>query len=620
MNIERIATKTEQYIQTAIAEIGNLDFGVQLSRPPKVEMGDFSFSCFALAKPLRKSPTEIAKLIADKLSSSLPIDFVEKVEAVNGYVNIKIQPEYLFGHLFQVDWSKVSRKSNDPIMVEYLSPNTNKPIHLGHLRNGAIGMAIARLLEYNGHTVIKANLINDRGIHICKSMIAWQRWGNGETPSSTGIKGDHFVGKWYVRFASESKNNPRLIDDAQEMLRQWEAGDLAVMKLWRTMNEWVYEGFAETYQRVGFDFDHFYYESNTYKLGKDIVEEGLKEGIFYVAENEVVQDEVIDESDETIDDDSAKIVPGMTLTDLPATREIIGKNGQKETVIWFGTNKDGSTKKATVLRADGTSVYLTQDMGTAVSKFNDFGLSRSIYVVGNEQDAHFKTLFGILEMLGYEWATRCYHLSYAMIDLPGGKMKSREGKVVDADNLIDDVKKIAAEEIIKRNAENALTPEEIDLRSEKIALGSIKFFLLRVSPRVKITFDPAAAISFEGQTGPYCMYTYARGNSLLAKSGELTSTEPAIESLGNEEELVLAHKLMDLPIEMEIAAKDLNPCRVATYVYDLCKVFNQFYHQCPVIDSDNPALSSARLQLVASAIKAIRTCLEILGIEVLESM
>lgn len=616
MNIEQIATETEHCVQGAIAQIANLDFGVQLSRPPKVEMGDFSFSCFALAKELKTSPNTIAEQIAWVINSDETTgNFIEKVTVAGGYVNIKVNPKHIFERLLTENWISDRKQQVGPVMVEYISPNTNKPLHLGHLRNGAVGMSVSNLLTFDGFKVVRTNLVNDRGIHICKSMVAWLRWGNGETPSSTGIKGDHFVGKWYVRFAKEADNDPHLLEETQEMLRHWEAGDPAVIELWRTMNGWVYEGFSETYQRLGFHFDHFYYESDTYKLGKDIVEAGLVKGVFYVSEGSVGQVEAAGEFDEVDANDA-----GLTIVDLPEKKEVIGKNGQPETVTWFGTNKDGSGRKATVLRADGTSVYLTQDLGTAEQKFSDFGLSKSIYVVGSEQEPHFQTLFAILEMLDYEWAKQCYHLSYGMVYLPDGKMKSREGKVVDTDNLVNDVKKMAAEEIRKRDAGGSLSDEEIDLRAEKIALGAIKFYLLKVSPRQEIHFDPAASISFEGQTGPYCMYTYARGNSLLAKSGELMATEPAIESLGNDEELTLAHKLMDMPSEMEIAAKDLNPCRVATYVYDLCKVFNQFYHQCPVIDSDNPALSSARLRLVASAIKAIRTCLEILGIEVLESM
>jgi arginyl-tRNA synthetase len=469
-------------------------------------------------------------------------------------------------------------------MVEYLSPNTNKPLHLGHLRNGALGMSVARLYEATGHWVVKANLINDRGVHICKSMLAWQRWGYESTPESVGKKGDHFVGNWYVRFAQEADRDADLENQVQQMLLLWEAGDRETVDLWKTMNDWVYDGFSRTYENFGLEFDVFYYESNTYKLGKDVIQKGLAAKVF------------------------AKDAHGNTVFQLPA----------KE----FGQEKNGEAKKVTVLRPDGTSLYITQDIATSILKIEEHSLNFSIYVVGSEQEYHFKCLFQILADIGYEWAKDCYHLSYGMVYLPEGKMKSREGKIVDADDLIAEIKKLAENEIRQRNPQGTLSDNEVKSRAEKIGIGAVKFYLLRVRPTQSINFDPAESISFDGFTGPYCQYAYARIFGILGKAGstglELENVDFA--QLGNPEEWQLLQKLIEFPAEVEGATRELNPSRVAVHIFNTAKAFNQFYNKHPVIKAENDKLVNARLALIKATAVVLKKGLNLLGIAVLENM
>jgi len=444
-------------------------------------------------------------------------------------------------------------------------------------------MSISNLLKAIGCYVVKANLINDRGIHICKSMLAWQKWGEGSTPKSTGMKGDHFVGKWYVRYANESQKDPNLEKEAHVMLKKWEAGDLQTIKAWKTMNNWVYDGFAQTYEKFCLEFDKTYYESDTYKLGKNIIAQGIKKKVFYR-------------------DDKDNIKFKLSETE-------------------FGRDKDGLLKEVTVLRSDGTSLYITQDIGTAVLKAKDYKLNRSIYVVGNEQAHHFKCLFKILEELDYKWAKECYHLAYGMVYLPEGRMKSREGKIVDADNLIDEMIKLAAIEIRKRD--KRLSQAEVTKRATKIGVGAIKFYLLSTKTTQDIHFDPEKSISFNGATGPYCQYTYARICGILGKIEQknINFEECDFSLLGNMEELLLIQKLVQFPQEIISAANSYNPSLIVNHIFETARAFNQFYGKHKVILKETDfELMKARLNLVKSTAIVLKKGLNLLGIEALTRM
>ncbi len=552
---------------------------LQLDLPPNPQLGDFTFPTFTLKDQYGENPKVIAEKVAKHISKN---GIIISAKATGPYINVR-----LGGIFFKAACTKMKEKTKNGkcAMVEYLSPNTNKPLHLGHFRNGVLGTAMTNMLEHIGHTVIRANLINDRGIHICKSMIAWQKFANGATPESTGIKGDHFVGKYYVRFSEESKKDPTLIDEAQAMLKKWEEGDPETISLWEKMNNWVYAGFTETYKNAGFLFDVSMYESDTYKLGKDIIDDGLRRGIL------------------------TRINSGAIVFELPEKT--------------FGKNKDGSTKKVTVLREDGTSVYMTQDIGTALKKVTDHKLNASIYVVGSEQDNHFKCLFEILHALGYTWSKKCHHLSYGMVELPTGKMKSREGTSVDSDDLIRDMQELATEEIRKRDVNGTISKDEVNRRAQKIGLGAIKFYLAKTAPKQKLLFNPEESISFDGVTGPYCQYVYARARSMITKalSPWLKFYSVNYDLLGkNQAERTLAQKLILFESKLEKAVKNYNPAIVALSVYDLAKNFNQWYNKCRIIDHDDPETSKARLLLVHITALYIKKALELLGIEVLEQM
>jgi len=582
---DAIVKKVEE---SAEKVFGNKPRDVRVSFPPNISLGDFTIECFLMAKQYGKKPQKIAELLAPEIYKS-GSELIQEVNAVGAYINIRLSGAVLFGEICSDVISQGDTFGNSNIgqeqrvMVEYLSPNTNKPLHLGHTRNGSLGMSIANLLSASGYTVIKANLVNDRGVHICKSMLAWQKWGNGSTPESEKMKGDHFVGKWYVRFAEEAEKDVHLEEEVQEMLQKWEAGDPETIKLWKIMNQWVYDGFAETYKKLGLEFDVFFYESNTYKLGKDIIAGGLEKGVFY------------------------KDSRGAVVFDLPAEE--------------FGLNKDGSAKKFTVLRADGTSVYMTQDIGTALLKVTKYKLNSSIYVVGSEQSHHFRCLFKILKSLGYNWAERLYHLSYGMVYLPEGKMKSREGKVVDADNLIGEMNKLVAEGIVSRDTENEISEEEIKKRSDKIGIGAIKFYLLRVNPGQDINFDPRESISLEGFTGPYCQYAFARISSILKNAGVKSKTENAdLSVLNSDEERLIMQKIIQFPDELLTAAKEFNPSRIAAHTFEIAKAFNQFYHKHPVLGADDEKIRDARLVFIKAISIALKKGLNLLGIEVLEKM
>ena len=584
--------KLKDAVLVKIGEATEKAFGqvpdhLDMSFPPNTELGHFAVGCFPLASRFRKSPQEIAKKISEKI---VPDDVIQEVNVSGPYLNIKIFPAVLFGEVCSQiisennKYGESSAGQSTRVMVEYLSPNTNKPLHLGHLRNGALGMSTSKILEATGHWVVNANLINDRGVHICKSMLAWQRWGNGSTPESEGLKGDHFVGSWYVRFAQEADKNQTLEDDVQIMLQQWEAGDAETVKLWETMNNWVYDGFGETYNNFGLEFDVFYYESDTYKMGKDVIQKGLEKNVF------------------------SKDTHGNTVFDLPAAE--------------FGQEKGGEAKKVTVLRPDNTSLYITQDIATSILKIEQHKLDFSIYVVGSEQEYHFKCLFLILSSLGYAWAKDCYHLSYGMVYLPEGKMKSREGKIVDADVLIAEMKKLAVDEIRQRDPEGRLPDDEINHRAKKISIGAIKFYLLRVRPTQSINFDPVESISFDGFTGPYCQYAYARIFGILAKAPDsLTNLKGCDYSLlGKAEELLLLQKLIQFPEEVNTAAQEFNPSKIAVHIFNTAKAFNQFYNKHHVLRAETEKLVTARLALIKATAIALKKGLNLLGIAVLENM
>lgn len=575
-----IVKQIENVVMNSVQEVWNLipiDTAT-VKLPPNPTMGDFAIECFNITKLSGTNPIETAKMLAPALKQH---PCITKAEPMGPYINLTLDAAYLFSAICsdQIDGHAASGQT---AMVEYLSPNTNKPIHLGHTRNGVLGTAISNLLQWNGSKVIKSCLVNDRGVHICKSMLAWKLFGNGETPESTGKKGDHFVGDYYVLFSQKAKEDSSLEDQAQEMLALWEAGDKETVDLWEMMNGWVYDGFRETYETLDFAFDTTYVESETYHLGKDIIRDGIDRGIF-----------VVDNS-------------GAVIYNLPEDN--------------FGLNKDGSQKCVTILRGDGTSVYITQDIGTSVKKVQDFGLDQSIHVVGDEQKHHFQTLFHILLKLGYKWASKSYHLAYGMVLLPNGKMKSREGTVVDADNLIKEVVGYAQEWVDSKWGD-AITPEEAARRAHVIGVGAVKYYLLNTSPKNTIRFDPAESVSFDGATGPYCQYAYARAKSVLRKAkGKLPESPVDFALLGNViEERVLAQQLAILPSRIEGAADNYDPSYVTSSAFQVAKALNQFYAKCPVL-SVELGLATARLQLLDSAADALKELLHLLGIEVLEEM
>jgi arginyl-tRNA synthetase len=555
--------------------------------------GQVTIVVFPIVRFSKKTPEETANDIGNYLQQH--VVEVEAFNVVKGFLNLSIAKSYwmnLFNHtLLQPDFLQPKHRG-ERVMVEYSSPNTNKPLHLGHVRNNLLGYSVSELLKADGYDVVKVNLVNDRGIHICKSMLAWQKWGNGETPESAGMKGDHLVGKYYVVFDREykkeidalkaegqteedAKKNAPLIKEAQQMLLKWEQGDAEVVALWEKMNGWVYDGFDVTYKKLGVDFDKYYYESNTYLLGKDTVEEGLAKGVFFKK-----------------DDGS----------------------------VWIDLTADGLDQKL-VLRADGTSVYITQDLGTAQMKYDDFGMDKSIYVVGNEQDYHFKVLFLILEKLGKSWAKGLYHLSYGMVDLPSGKMKSREGTVVDADDLIAEMiatAKQKTEELGKTN--DATEADKAELYST-IGLGALKYFLLKVEPKKRLLFDPAESIDFQGNTGPFIQYTHARIKSLLSRADYqfALADDEKVSLTATELEMIML--LAKYPAEIEEAAKAYSPAFIANYLYEVAKLFNKFYHEVPpIIKEEDAAVKQHRLNICKITAEVIHSGMGILGIKVPERM
>ncbi|QEC52947.1 arginyl-tRNA synthetase [Anseongella ginsenosidimutans] len=565
---------------------------VTLNETRKEFEGDLTVVTFPFTRFSKKSPEETARELGNYLQENY--EEVARFNVVKGFLNLVISDRYWLERVKEMALSEnygAHSRNGQKVMVEYSSPNTNKPLHLGHVRNNLLGYSVSRILDAAGYDVIKSNLINDRGIHICKSMLAWLRFGDGESPATAGMKGDHFVGKFYVLFEKKFKEQVKglmevgmteeeakyaspLMREAQEMLRQWEEGEKEVVDFWKIMNGWVYEGFDVTYKKLGVDFDKIYYESDTYLLGKDIVNEGLEKGVFF--------------------------------------RKPDGS-------VWIDLSGDGLDEKL-LLRADGTSVYITQDLGTAQLKYDDYGMEKSIYVVGNEQDYHFKVLFLILEKLGKPWAGGLHHLSYGMVDLPSGKMKSREGTVVDADDLMVEMIDKARQNTLELGKANELPEAEKEELFRKVGMGALKYFLLRVDPKKRLLFDPNESIDMQGHTGPFIQYTYARIRSVLEKAGkrEAAFNLEGLSLNADEKNLViLLNKFGEIIAE---AAAEYNPAIVANYLYDLGKTFNKFYHDNSILKAEDPQLQQFRLGLSVITAGIISRGMALLGIDVPDQM
>ena len=591
LNESIIAAIKELYGQEVAAE------KIQLQKTRKEFEGDFTLVVFPFLQMSKKRPEETATEIGEKIVATQPL--VENFNVIKGFLNLCIAPSYWVELLQNIDnteaWGTTAADENSPlVMVEYSSPNTNKPLHLGHIRNNLLGYALSNILAANGNKVVKTNIVNDRGIHICKSMLAWQKWGNGETPASSGKKGDHLIGDYYVAFdkhykaelnelmangmsKEEAEAASPLMAEAREMLVKWEAGDADVRALWSTMNGWVYEGFDETYKRLGVDFDKIYYESDTYLEGKETVLGGLEKGIFYRHE---------------------------------------------DNSVWADLTTDGLDEKL-LLRSDGTSVYMTQDIGTAQLRFRDYPIDKMVYVVGNEQNYHFQVLSLLLDKLGFSWGKGLVHFSYGMVELPEGKMKSREGTVVDADDLMDEMIKTARETSEELGGKlSGLTEEEADNIYRIIGLGALKYFMLKVDARKNMLFNPKESIDFNGNTGPFIQYTYARTRSIerkAAESGDVCDCTQAPASI-SEKECSIIKMLNDFPAVVRQAGTDYSPSGIANYTYDLAKEYNQFYHDFSILREENENVKAFRVLLTRNVGKVIKTAMNILGIEVPERM
>lgn len=582
----------ETEVKLAVTELyqkENLE-NIQIQHTRKEVDGDYTLVVFPIAAKAKKAP----QIAADEIGKQLlnQSKNIADYNVVKGFLNLNIAHSYwvdLISHLQKLTDFPV-QKTDDPqkIMVEYSSPNTNKPLHLGHIRNNLLGFSVGQILKIRGHEVTLANLVNDRGIHICKSMLAWQKFGNGETPESSGIKGDHLVGKYYVAFdkslkaqiaelidqgidAEKAKNEAPLMLEAQEMLRKWEANDAETVALWKKMNSWVYAGFDSTYKQLGVSFDQYYYESDTYLLGKDIIEEGLKKGVFYKKE---------------------------------------------DGSVWVDLTEDGLDEKL-VLRSDGTAVYMTQDIGTAELKYKDYQINQSVYVVGNEQDYHFKVLKLILQKLKRPYADGVYHLSYGMVDLPSGKMKSREGTVVDADDLMQEMRDTAKKQTEELGKVDMLSDSEMEKLYDTLGMGALKYYLLRVDPKKRILFNPEESIDFQGNTGPFIQFNYTRIQSIARKIGkELTEipTEYSVDQL-QASEIELCRILSDFNEVLTTAEADMNPASVANYCYDLAKGFSSFYGEVSIIRENNKDLQNFRLALAHQVAKALELASSLLGMQ-----
>lgn len=582
----------KKHIQLAISEIlksnyqiENLVLEVQQNKTDFE--GDFTVVIFPLVKLAKKSPDILGNELGEELKKQ---NVVENFNVVKGFLNLTVNNDAFVQNFKEIKSNfDLKNDKNQTVMVEYSSPNTNKPLHLGHIRNNLLGFSVAQILKEAGYNVVKTQIINDRGIHICKSMLAWEKFGNGENPESSGLKGDKLVGNYYVEFDKNykfqiselkeqgldeetAKKQAPIILEAQKMLLDWEQNKPEVRELWEKMNSWVYAGFNETYKRLGVDFDQVQYESNTYILGKDIIEDGLAKGVFFRKE---------------------------------------------DNSVWIDLTEDGLDQKL-VLRGDGTSVYMTQDLGTAVERFKQNNIQKLIYTVGNEQDYHFQVLFLILKKLGYDWANQLYHLSYGMVELPEGKMKSREGTVVDADDLMQEMYITAKEKAEELGKLEGLTDEEKEKSYEIVGLGALKYFMLKVDPKKKMLFNPAESIDFNGNTGPFIQYTYARIQSLLSRAcfeeGDFGTYQPN----ASEKELVM--QLSNYKEVVEKAAETLSPAQVANYVYDLVKTYNSFYQNNPIMTLEDENAKQFKLQISDLTAKTIKKSLNLLGINVVNRM
>ena len=583
------------HIQNAIASLFDVSIeNIEFQSTRKEFDGDITMVLFPLLKQIKSNPVEIGNKIGNYLVENT--QEVIHFNVVSGFLNIVISDNYYLNFFNKIkqnlQYGFVNSNQNDKaVMVEYSSPNTNKPLHLGHVRNNLLGYSVAAIIKASGKKVYKTQIINDRGIHICKSMLAWQKFGNGETPQNSGLKGDKLVGKYYVAFdkaykeqinqlilegktEDEAKKQAPIIIEAQKMLLDWEAGDEKVVQLWKTMNQWVYDGFAITYKNLGVDFDTYYYESNTYLLGKDVVQIGLEKGVFEK------------------DPDGS---------------------------VWIDLTEDGLDRKI-VLRSDGTAVYMTQDIGTAIQRVKDFpDVGGMVYTVGNEQDYHFKVLFLILKKLGFDWSNNLFHLSYGMVDLPSGKMKSREGTVVDADDLMEDMVQTAKELSEELGKLEGYSEEEKTKLYNIIGLGALKYYILKVDPKKRILFNPEESVDFAGNTGPFIQYTYARIQSIIRKADfDLEVTIDDLELHQKEKELIKQLELY--PEVIQNAANNHSPALIANYTYDLVKEYNSFYQTVSILGEENRIKKTFRVQLSKKVSDTIQSAFKLLGIEVPERM
>ncbi|MDA9634547.1 arginine--tRNA ligase [bacterium] len=570
---------------------GDNDYNIQFQSTRKEFEGDITLVVFPFTRFSKLSPEITAQKIGELLSK---LDIIDSFSVIKGFLNLVISNKFWLLEFskstFEDNYGFIDIDKNSPnYLVEYCSPNTNKPIHLGHIRNNLLGFSLANILKASGKNVKKVQIINDRGIHICKSMLAWQEFGDGETPESSGLKGDHLVGKYYVMFDKQYKTevadlikkgaDSKLAEEkapillkAKEMLLKWEAKDKEIIDLWRKMNSWVYDGFEATYKRLGVDFDKNYYESETYLLGKEVVKNGLDSGVFYRKE---------------------------------------------DGSVWIDLSSEGLDEKI-ILRSDGTAVYMTQDIGTAIKRHEDFNFSHMTYTVGNEQDYHFKVLFLILEKLGFTWAKSCYHLSYGMVDLPSGKMKSREGTAVDADDLMEDMfqnAKSIAEELGKIDKSQNNETNELH---ETVGIGALKYFMLKVDPKKRMLFDPQESIDFNGNTGPFIQYTYARIQSILRKNTVEIKIDEDSDITDKERALIIS--LLAFPKTIQEAANSFSPALIANYAYEIVKDFNSYYQSTPILGADSTSIISFRVALSLQVAKVIKSSMSLLGINVPQRM
>ena len=590
MNIE---STLKSIAITAINDLYKINIATVEIQPTRSDFeGDLTIVVFPLLKSIKTSPMELANKLGEYIVGAE--NSFTSFNVVSGFLNIVVSDEYYLNQFNSIkeksDFGFVKPTTSDYTMVEYSSPNTNKPLHLGHIRNNLLGFSVSQILKASGRNVLKTQIINDRGIHICKSMVAWVKFGNGETPESTSVKGDKLVGKYYVLFDKEykkqisllvedgnseedAKKNAAILVEAQKMLLKWEAGDDEVVKLWKTMNEWVYKGFAQTYKTLGVDFDNYYYESETYLLGKEFIKQGLSDNVFFKKE---------------------------------------------DGSVWCDLTEDGLDEKI-VLRSDGTAVYMTQDIGTAIQRVKDYPTINSmVYTVGNEQDYHFKVLFLILKKLGFGWSNNLHHLSYGMVDLPSGKMKSREGTVVDADDLLEEMTTTARDISLELGKLEDLNEDEKNKVYNVIGQGALKYFILKVDPKKRILFDPKESVDFQGNTGPFIQYSYVRIQAILRKIDKVS-----VEDYNGKVEAVekdLIKQLLMFPAAIQKAANIHSPALIANYLYDLVKVFNSFYHSSPILKTSFEDRKMFRLQLSKAVSFAIKNALDLLGIGVVQKM